>query len=627
MHYLWLYLSLSILMAIVPTANAQDSTSSAISSNSQDSKLAEQRLAANLISRPQLAKQRHRYGQALQYIKKKQFDAYHKTADQLKDYPLYPYLRYRYYLAKPGQLSPKIIQQFEKKYQSQRWSNYLLNTYLRELAQQKKHRAFIKHYQASINDNQLACIYADILHKKGKKKQAYQVTSELWQRPYSMPKECDRVFSLLIKEQGISSAAGLKRFIAAYEKGEKELVKYLRRFLSPEDQHFADLLLATQANTNNVKKYWPSFKKRLLDPKQAQWHTLIFSRLKSFLRNEKNQPITFINKQLRPWAKASAAPHIRQFWQDSVDYLILRQALNDLNKVPKLYLKLGKPNSELAQEWLARAYMHRAEWKKLHQFILQNFKQNSADFKNQAVWQYWFARSAALAKIPSAEAQQLFFNLSQETSYYGYAAASHRDSVKMLSPKKATITTNDIEVLINNTAFSRAIEFYYHQEKNQAQVEWQKGLSTLNEKQIVVAAYLAHYLGWHNQAIATVAKVKAWKHYYIRFPDFQREQFSFQASKYNLPPAWLYATARQESGLNRSAKSSAGALGLMQIMPATAKQEAQFLRQPYSSHLLHEPAYNISIGSAYLAKMHHTFNNKALASAAYNAVLMRRGNT
>ncbi len=86
-------------------------------------------------------------------------------------------------------------------------------------------------------------------------------------------------------------------------------------------------------------------------------------------------------------------------------------------------------------------------------------------------------------------------------------------------------------------------------------------------------------------------------------------------------PALAMAIARQESELNPSVRSPVGALGLMQVMPATARRVAKTLDIAYSQHrLANDWAYNAQIGTAYLAQMLERYNGSVLlAAAAYNA--------
>ena len=88
-----------------------------------------------------------------------------------------------------------------------------------------------------------------------------------------------------------------------------------------------------------------------------------------------------------------------------------------------------------------------------------------------------------------------------------------------------------------------------------------------------------------------------------------------------LEPALVLAVARQESEFNQHAISSAGARGLMQLMPATARAVAGKEQAPYDrARLTADPAYNLALGSAHLADLVTRFDGSyLLAVAAYNA--------
>jgi soluble lytic murein transglycosylase len=86
-------------------------------------------------------------------------------------------------------------------------------------------------------------------------------------------------------------------------------------------------------------------------------------------------------------------------------------------------------------------------------------------------------------------------------------------------------------------------------------------------------------------------------------------------------PAMVYAIARQESAFNPRAVSSAGARGLMQLMPATAKRTAQRFGVGFNlDRLVEDPSYNAKLGSAHLGELMEDWKGShILAFASYNA--------
>lgn len=85
-----------------------------------------------------------------------------------------------------------------------------------------------------------------------------------------------------------------------------------------------------------------------------------------------------------------------------------------------------------------------------------------------------------------------------------------------------------------------------------------------------------------------------------------------------LPKAIYLAVIRQESNFDTSAVSSAGARGLMQLMPSTASKLARTLNLPEDAYI-YDPNANVRKGSTYLDQLYSRYNNIILTIAAYNA--------
>ena len=85
-------------------------------------------------------------------------------------------------------------------------------------------------------------------------------------------------------------------------------------------------------------------------------------------------------------------------------------------------------------------------------------------------------------------------------------------------------------------------------------------------------------------------------------------------------PALVLGITRQESSFDPSARSGAGARGMMQLMPGTAEGLARKLGMGYSSYELDDAQYNMRLGSAYLGELVGQFSGSyVMATAAYNA--------
>ena len=167
----------------------------------------------------------------------------------------------------------------------------------------------------------------------------------------------------------------------------------------------------------------------------------------------------------------------------------------------------------------------------------------------------------------------------------------------------------------------RARELYYVGLEAKGRPEWDAEMRALSADEKIQAALLADSWGWHSRAIATVAKAGAYDDLRMRYPLPWREDFEGQSNVAGISSSWAYGVARSESFFMRDIRSSAGAIGLMQLMPATGQETAKELQLPWSGiATLTNSESNIQLGTHYLGKMFRRFgNNRILATAAYNA--------
>jgi soluble lytic murein transglycosylase-like protein len=144
--------------------------------------------------------------------------------------------------------------------------------------------------------------------------------------------------------------------------------------------------------------------------------------------------------------------------------------------------------------------------------------------------------------------------------------------------------------------------------------ETQRRLALLAAIAIVAVAWATAFKGTGVPPVATAAaatpKVSVARIARCPFPTALRHAFERASTDAAIPPAMLWAVAKVESNLHPDAESSAGARGLLQVMPATAT--ALNLN-------VEEPSSNVLAGARYLRQMLDRFHSSDLALAAYNA--------
>jgi soluble lytic murein transglycosylase len=154
-----------------------------------------------------------------------------------------------------------------------------------------------------------------------------------------------------------------------------------------------------------------------------------------------------------------------------------------------------------------------------------------------------------------------------------------------------------------------------------AVAEWRAAYTGLARPQQVQAIGLAARWGWYLQAIAAAAKLGLFNDYDLLYPQPYDSEVRKGATLTGLPTDLIYAIIRQESLYRADARSSAGALGLMQLLPETARRTARAWGLPLrSTAALLEPSVNVPLGSAYLRGLYDRNGGQAsLAIGSYNA--------
>jgi soluble lytic murein transglycosylase len=154
-----------------------------------------------------------------------------------------------------------------------------------------------------------------------------------------------------------------------------------------------------------------------------------------------------------------------------------------------------------------------------------------------------------------------------------------------------------------------------------ANVEWAYGYEMLPQTARQQAVQLASRWGWHDQAITTAAQQRLFNDYALLYPQPYDRQVRAAAQVSKLPPELIYSVMRQESLYRADAVSSAGARGLLQMLPDTARRTATAWKLPRPSpDALFDPDVAITLGAANLSTLIDRFRGQTVvALAAYNA--------
>ncbi len=275
----------------------------------------------------------------------------------------------------------------------------------------------------------------------------------------------------------------------------------------------------------------------------------------------------------------------------------------------------GARDTEVAR-WTARSALLQHDWRG----VIDAISKMSADERQEEAWRYWLG--AANKKLgETADANVALDTLANERSFFGFLAADLIGRQYSFSDERISADEPTILAFSVRPEVIRARELYFVGLEARGRSEWDAATALLSAKGKQQASILAHRWGWHSRAIATLAKGGNLNDLKIRFPLPYQASFRAHTAASPVRESWAYGVARSESLFMRDIRSSAGAIGLMQLLPETGRRTAKEISHPYAgTTTLVDPDSNIRLGTAYLAKMYERFDrNSVLATAAYNA--------
>ena len=273
-------------------------------------------------------------------------------------------------------------------------------------------------------------------------------------------------------------------------------------------------------------------------------------------------------------------------------------------------------HDRLALAWRARAAMRVQDWQEVQKTI-EAMQGEQATF---SAWHYWHARALWEQNQQQAALKAWTKMTENFDDYYGLLAASHLN--KQIQYNQYRPNNQLVEQMAKNLDVRLAIELGLSNRTNQARDVWKFLQQTLPANQMLAAAQAANVAGWYLGSVnAADAIALEQNNHNLRFPLPLEDQVLPLTERFNLNPSFVYALIRRESRFNTNAKSSAGARGLMQVMPATGHAIAKKYKYTrFSTNRLYIPGPNLLIGTRYLADLINQLgDDPVLVAASYNA--------
>ncbi len=271
-------------------------------------------------------------------------------------------------------------------------------------------------------------------------------------------------------------------------------------------------------------------------------------------------------------------------------------------------------NDKLKEKRLRRAIWF-AQWPAVYALVSQLPESQRGNIN----WKYWKAHSA-MEIGKTGEGRAMLAEVSEDRSFFGFLAAQKLGSKMPFNHQTLSHELKWPDAVRDNAAVQRFFELYAMNDRN-ADIEWKEIAKASSDEEALMMAEWALRNDKPVYSIQNIISGKRWDALNYRFPAPYRELYEKYSQRTNVSLSFLYGISRQESMMNPTIKSPVGAVGLMQLMPDTAKLVSKKNKWSYkgTSDLV-VPDNNIRLGSAYLRNMLDKFdNNRLLAAAAYNA--------
>jgi soluble lytic murein transglycosylase len=522
----------------------------------------------------------------------------------LRDYVLYPYLQYEDLRHRRAQVDDLEMDEFLAMRGDWAFTTGLRAAWLRSLASREQWDSLLN-YAADAQDNEVRCAYAQARLRTGQTDGLAPLAQSLWLVGRSQPKACDPVFDWLQQQGGVTPGLAWQRIRLAMESGEPRLARYLARFLDEGDRVWADRWY--QQHSAGYRR---------LD-QAAQWPDTGQSRdIAEFGFGRLARKDADL-----AWRHYLALENRFQWSPEVVDGIRREIALwsavggsSGTSERMRAVPEAARDDNLL--EWWARYGLATGAWAE----VLQAIASMSPATADDSRWRFWKAR-ALLETGAGAAGTELLAEVAQEAGYHGFLAADILGLPYIVCPEPPAVTSEKVDRLATEAGFERSLELRRAGVGNWARSEWLLATRGLDREGLRTAAGLAVREDWPSMAIFALGDSGDQRWYDWRFPLGYSPLVEANANNLDLDVAWVMGLMRSESAMAEDAVSSAGARGLMQMTPGTARQLARRHNFAFTGpEQLMRAEDNVRFGTTYLRDLLDRFgHNPVLVSGAYNA--------
>lgn len=526
-------------------------------------------------------------------------------AESLKNTALEPYVTYFQLRLRLYTRNPAGIKEFLARPDNTPVIDQLRLDWLKWQARQQHWDEFAAEYPRLLEaDDELKC-YALQARLPNNEDQVLHDARNFWFSGLGQPESCVTLFNLALARGVINEQEVWQRVRLALEVNNIELVRQLSARL-PKERKISFKTLENAAAFPD--RYLASAK--LNKSTEAERMVALFA----LQRLAKQLPQLAYTR----WKKIEDKFDIEEqhYFYGWLGY----EAARNLDERALTWFRAAKdaPLNDAQLAWRTRAALRANNWNE----VWTSITAMSAAQQKEGVWRYWKARAWKVLGR-DFEAEILLTGLSREYNFYGQLALEELGAAPVagIQPVSYQPTLLEIEMMQAQPAMQRTLSLYRMGLREEAAKEWSLAVRKLDDKQLLIASEIASRNEMYDRSINAADRTVLLHDFSLRYPSPYRDSLQGNIQENKLDEAWVYGLMRQESRFVTQAKSNAGAVGLMQVMPATARWVAQRLGiKDYRKVLVSQLDTNLKLGTYYMKNVLSTLgNNPVLASAAYNA--------
>jgi soluble lytic murein transglycosylase len=424
-----------------------------------------------------------------------------------------------------------------------------------------------------------------------------------WLEPRELPEGCVPLTERLLKSGAIEHARIWQRVRLLLENGQVSAARRAIGYLPPREQPDERLLTQAAVAPQKLLAQPPADLER-----RATREMLLFA-VARLARSDAGAAAAELEG---PLGRRLAAEERGHLWVR----VATQGAMEHLPEALEWFARAG--DAPLADEhlvWKARAALRAGNWRTLREAI----DPMSILARQDPAWTYWYGRALAAEGNP-AGARAYYLRIAGQPYYYSLLATEELGQEASIPQPHHVPAEEEVDAVRKHAELSRALELFRLGLRPEATREWMFAVRGMEDRELLAAAELARRAGVYDRAIGTASRTERLHDYRVRYLAPFREVFTAYAGAYDLEEAWVLGLVRQESRFIVDARSSAGAAGLMQLLPHTARWVAQKIGyRGYSAKRVAEIDTNITLGTRYLKIILDGTGHPVLASAAYNA--------